>query len=322
MTAGLPAFWLGIHLLLGLLASASGSNPVKADDMHCFSRPSSCGYPDATNTGVPPGIQLTPSGSRRVRTKGAVLNGLEISGTVTVAADNVTIENSRITRSSGGSGTFAVVLNKGADGFTIKDSEVSGPASNTKGLESAVWNHYNNPGARADRVYFQRCADCWEGAGSFRNDYMVVNASYAGAHDEDIYVCSGNVNVDRSTLINRHQQTATVFGDTICGGGNNFTVTNSLLAGGGYLLYPQANSTAKVGTVEISGNRLARCRTKSVYEPGSGGTSCREGADADGLFPKGGYYGVVSTLYSGSDQEWTNNVWADDSQPFCPNRRC
>jgi hypothetical protein len=239
-----------------------------------------------------------------------------------VAANNVTIENSRITKTSGGSGTFAVVLNRGADNFTIKDSEVVGPESNTNGLESAVWNHYNNPGARAIRVYFHRCADCWEGAGSFRNDYMVVDASYSGAHDEDIYVCSGKVNVDHSTLINTHQQTATVFGDTICGGGNRFKVTNSLLAGGGYLLYPQANSSSKVGTVDISGNRLARCRTRSVFEPSSGGTSCKEGADADGLYPQGGYYGVVSSLFTGSGQSWTNNVWADNSQPVCQNRHC
>jgi hypothetical protein len=282
----------------------------------CLPSPSACGYPDATNTGVPAGTALTPSGSRTVTTNGAVLSGLDLTGTVTVAADNVTIQNSRIARSSGGIGSYAVILNDGADGFTIRDTEVLGPASDSDGLESAVWNHYNNPGATAERVYFHRCADCWEGAGTFRDAFMVVDAAYDGSHDEDIYVCGTTVDVDHSTLINTHQQTATVFGDTICGG-NDFTVTDSLLAGGGFVLYPQANSSTETGSTYISGNRIARCRSTAIYNPSSGGTACSGGADSFGYFPKGGYYGVSAYTYSGPDQIWAGNVWDDSGQPIC-----
>ena len=286
----------------------------------CLPNPSACGYPDATNTGVPAGISLTPSGSKTVSTNGAVLSGLDITGTVTVTADNVTIENSRIAKTSGGSGSYAVILNNGADNFTIRDSEISGPASNTSGLQSAVWNHYNNPGALATRIYFHRCADCWEGAGTFRDAYMVVDAAYSGSHDEDIYVCGTSVDVDHSTLVNTHQQTATVFGDTICGG-NDFTVTDSLLAGGGYVLYPQANSSSETGSTLISGNRIARCKTTAVYNPGSGGTACSGGGDSFGYYPLGGYYGIAAYTYSGPDQIWENNVWDDSSQPICDDGR-
>ena len=274
-------------LLFALLAFAGLSSAPASAAGACLPRPSSCGYPDAGNTGVPPGTPLTPSGSRTVSTDGAVLSGLEITGTVTVAADNVTIEDSRIERDSGGSGSYAVILNDGADDFTIRDTEIAGPASTTDGLESAVWNHYDNPGAIATRVYFHGCADCWEGAGSFRDDYMVVDAAYPGSHDEDIYVCGTSVNVDHSTLVNRHSQTATVFGDAGCGG-NRFVVTNSLLGGGGFVLYPQANSEGPTGTMRVAGNRFARCGTAAVYESASGGTSCKRGADANGLFPHGG----------------------------------
>jgi hypothetical protein len=303
--------------LVGLLLCSAFTSAATAA---CLPDPSACGYPDESNTGVPPGTVLTPSGSKTVSTDGAVLSGLEITGTVTVTADNVTIEDSRITRTSGGSGSYAVILNNGADNFTIEDTEVVGPISNTEGLQSAVWNHYNNPGAIARRVYFHRCADCWEGAGTFRDDYMVVDAAYSGSHDEDIYVCGTTVNVDHSTLINTHQQTATVFGDTICGG-NNFTVTDSLLAGGGFVLYPQANSSSETGSTNISGNRIARCRTAAVYNPGSGGTACSGGADSFGYYPLGGYYGVAAYAYSGPDQIWTNNVWDDSSQPICDDGR-
>jgi hypothetical protein len=282
----------------------------------CVSSPSACGYPDATNTGVPTGTALTASGSRTVTTNGQVLNGLAISGTVTIAADNVTIENSRITVPSGGNGTYGVILNSGADNFTIVNSEVTGPAGSTNGMESAVWNHYDNPGATARGDYFHHCADCWEGSGTFEGDYMVVDAFYSGSHNEDIYVCGSTVNVNDSTLFNTDGQTATVFGDALCGG-NNFTVTNSLLAGGGFLLYPQANSSSSVGTSNVSHNRFGRCLTASVYQSSSGGSECSAGADANGYFPFGGYYGVAAYSYSGGSNVWTNNVWDDSSQPVC-----
>ncbi len=308
---------LALSLLAALLACLAASVPASAA---CLPRPSACGYPDATNTGVPPGTTLTPSGSRTVTGNGTVLSGLEITGTVTVAADNVTIEDSRIVKTSGGSGSYAVILNSGAEGFTIRDSEISGPPSDTSGLESAVWNHYNNPGATASGVYFHGCADCWEGAGTFRDDYMVVDAAYSGSHDEDIYVCGTTVDVGHSTLINTHQQTATVFGDTICGG-NDFTVTDSLLAGGGYVVYPQANSSSPVGTTRIAGNRFGRCQTSAVYNPGSGGTSCSGGGDTFGYYPLGGYYGLAAYTYSGPGHVWEDNVWDDSSQPVCDDGR-
>ena len=308
-----------LAVLVATLCCSFCVGGAMATSTNCLAIPSACGYPDATNTGVPSGTTLTASGSRTVTTNGQVLNGLDITGTVVVAADNVTIENSRITRTSGGSGTYGVTLNDGADDFTIKNSEVVGPNSQSSGLQSAVWNHYGNPGATASHDYFHRCADCWEGSGVFENDYMVVDAAYSGSHDEDIYVCGAEVDVNHSTLINTHHQTATVFGDTTNGcGGNTFNVTNSLIAGGGYMLYPQANSSSRVGTMNVSGNRFARCISGEAYDSSTGGTNCANGTgDAFGYFPFGGYYGVAAYVYSGAGNVWTNNVWDNNSQPVC-----
>jgi len=326
MGGGVAGLWSGMRVLLGLLAAlAAPGHPHHERDRHrpvgCFSQPSSCGYPDATNTGVPVGVALKPSGSITVTDDGTTVSGLQITGSVTIAANGVTIEDSRIFQPHGGSGSYAVILNKGANDFSIRDSEVFGPDRRGSGLESAVWNHYDNPGARASRVYFHGCADCWEGAGAFRDAYMVVDAAYPGSHDEDIYVCGTTVNVNHSTLINRHSQTATVFGDAGCGG-NRFTVTNSLLAGGGYLLYPQANSDSRTGTMRVAGNRFSRCRTRSVYEANSGGTACAGGPDRRGLFPHGGYYGVAAYAYRGRGQVWRGNVWDDNLHAVCLSGRC
>ena len=284
----------------------------------CFAKPSSCGYPDATNTGVPAGTTLAPSSSRTISTAGTVINGLEISGTVTVAASNVTIKNSRIAPTKGGSGSYGVILNSGASNFTIEHSEVVGPAGETNGLESAVWNHYGNPGVVARSDYFHHCADCWEGPGTFEDDYMVVDAGYSGSHDEDIYVCGAAVDVEHSTLLNTYHQTATVFGDTAGCGGNTFEVKNSLLAGGGYLVYPQANATSATGTMNVSNNRFARCLNGASYDSSSGGTYCSgKVGDTNGYYPYGGFYGVAAYVFSGGGNVWANNVWDDSGQPVC-----
>lgn len=308
-------------LLAGLALLSAFALTTTAAATGCFSSPSSCGYPDATNTGVPQGTSLTASGSRTVSTNGATLSGLDLNGTVTVAADNVTIEKSRITRTSGGSGSYAVIVNKGADNFTIKDTEVVGPAGDSNGLESAVWNHYNNPGATAIRVYFRHCADCWEGAGTFRDSYMVVDAAFPGSHNENIYACGAKIDVDHSTMVNTYGQTATVFGDAACGP-NRVVVTDSLLAGGGYLIYPQANSDRRMGSMKVSRNRFARCRSTPVFDRVSGGTSCARGADSHGAFPNGGYYGVAAYYYLGPGQVWRKNVWDDNGKAVCLTGSC
>ena len=64
----------------------------------CFASPGSCGYPDPAygNVGVPRGTSLTKSGDRTVSRDGTVINGLDVSGSITVEASNVTIQNTKI----------------------------------------------------------------------------------------------------------------------------------------------------------------------------------------------------------------------------------
>ena len=312
-----PGRRLGFPLLLAVFA-ALAILPSMASAA-CFSNPSSCGYPDASNTGVPAGTTLTPSGSVTLSTPGQVLNSVDLTGSVTVTAPNVTIENSKLHTTSGGSGTRVITLNQGATGFTLKDSEVYGNGSTTNAPQSGVWNHYDNSGAQVLRSYLHGFPDSWEGrVDLFKDSYGVVDAAYSGSHDEIIYVCSTTVKVEHSTLINQHGQTATVFGDTICGGGNTFTVTDSLLAGGGYIVYPQANTTGSGGSTNVSGNRIARCTTQEVVNS-SGDHLCQGGTDEFGLFPNGGKYGYCSGSSSGC-AGFSNNVW--DNNGACIEGSC
>ena len=83
-------------------ATASSGQKVKFGAVggfqaNCIIKPSDCGYPDETNTGVPAGVMLTNSGSITVTQNGTVITGLNISGNITILANNVTIRNTRIT---------------------------------------------------------------------------------------------------------------------------------------------------------------------------------------------------------------------------------
>lgn len=86
--------------------------------------PTPSGWPDASNTGVPSGTTLTPSGGMTVTTAGAVIDGRDISGQVVVNAPNVTIRNSRIRSTA-----FRPVQNN-STGLTIQDVEIDGLDAN------------------------------------------------------------------------------------------------------------------------------------------------------------------------------------------------
>lgn len=76
---------------------------------------------DAT-TGVPAGTRLTAQAAGRITRAGAVIDGADIAGTVTIAAPNVTIRNSRIHGSA--STPYGIHVESGS--VTVVDSEIKG----------------------------------------------------------------------------------------------------------------------------------------------------------------------------------------------------
>ncbi len=82
-------------------------------------------WPDASSTGVPPGVSLTPfNGVYTVSTDGTVVSGLAIAGTIEVRANNVTIKNVAATDG----GYWVIHLNPGYGGLLVEDSDISGGA--------------------------------------------------------------------------------------------------------------------------------------------------------------------------------------------------
>jgi hypothetical protein len=297
----------------------------------CFSAPGSCGYPDPNYGNVGPSSvcsSLTSSGDITANTAGAMIQNMDIKGEVTVNAKNVTLTNDCISSDGGGTlGSRAVTIAKGVTGTQITHSDVSGANSTSQSVEEAISNNYANADTTADHDYIYNCGECVHGAWTLTNSYVIVNGTVPNCgsecpdHYEDIYCDSSTFVAEHDVLLNPEGQTAALFCDTGGGSGgpaeNHITLTNSLVAGGGYSLYPQGNSSS-VGssTMDISNNRFARCTTAQVFEAEWGSTSCKGGADSHGYWPLGGNYGVASYIYCppSTGQIWSDNVWDDNNE--------
>ncbi|WP_168202741.1 right-handed parallel beta-helix repeat-containing protein [Georgenia wutianyii] len=79
------------------------------------------GFPTAETTGVPDGVRLTDSGGLTITEPGTVVEGMHIRGTVTIAADDVTIRNSLIET---GTPQYPVKVEKGVTGALIENVEI------------------------------------------------------------------------------------------------------------------------------------------------------------------------------------------------------
>ncbi len=291
----------------------------------CFAAPGACGYPDPNYANVGPSVacsSLASSGELTVTTAGATIENKNITGGVTVAAKNVTLTNDCINLNGNGSGTSSiVVIAKGETGTQITHSSISGANNTTQSVEEAINNNYANAETVADHDYIYNCGECVHGTWTLTNSYVTSNANISGAHYEDIYCSDATSLIEHNVLINPHEQTANIFCNTGGGDGgaadNHLTITNNLFAGAGYSLYPQGNA-ASIGTstMKVVGNRFARCLTTPVTDS-EGDVTCSGGADENGYWPRGGYYGIDAYTYCppAAGQEWSNNVWDDNEEP-------
>lgn len=104
-------------------STSTGSETTADDSTGAPLDPCDRPRPGPDNTGVPAGVVLTPSGSIVVEEDGAVIEGLDIEGSITVLADNVTIRNVRLR-----SGDYYPIryFDEGNVGLVVEDSEIEG----------------------------------------------------------------------------------------------------------------------------------------------------------------------------------------------------
>lgn len=136
--------FVGCALLLSSCFTDASSSPYQVDDPAVSSPMPSPGksppvagiiFPDASNTGVPANTVLRESGSITIRQDGAVLDALHVTGTVKVAADNVTIRKSLVDNT----GLYPIRLVGGHRNLVIEDTEING---NGKGSSAVCCDNF------------------------------------------------------------------------------------------------------------------------------------------------------------------------------------
>ena len=241
----------------------------------------------------------------------------------------------------------AVALGNGANNFHIEDSTVGGTNRTSGSIGEGLRNNYSNPGALATDVRIENVGTPLHQNWTLEDSYLISNgeqhlAEQGVEHQEDWWFSNNDIVANHDTLLNPSKQTAVIFGET--GHGpcvNHETVTNSLLAGGGYLFYICANNngTGSSSAINIRQNRFARlvCTKGQVGDvEGRGGHECsgepservsyfHAGKGSGGYYPRGGFFGViyegVPIFNRGSGWEhnyWDNNLEEQPEQSHCP----
>ncbi len=231
----------------------SSSTSAPSGGSNCWAKPSACGFPDGTNTGVPAGVKLTPSGSITISKAGTVVEGLDITGCVTITASNVTLRNSRVT-STCTNGSIKISWS-GVSGVVLDHVELNGQRKvNSPGIMGSGWTGV------ALNIYDT------EDAIDVGND-VVVRDSYIhdmfvgpGAHVDGVQSTgTKNVRVIHNTIDARGSGTtsAMLFGADL-GAMDNIVADNNLLNGGGYTVYAGADPGYDSGSISFTNNRFGR----------------------------------------------------------------
>ncbi|WNI14418.1 hypothetical protein [Actinacidiphila sp. ITFR-21] len=257
------------------------------------------GFPDAATTG--PRLSMKPhrTGAMSVRTDGMVISRWDITGSLDIYADNVTIIDSRITSDN----WWGVNLRSGYSGLRILHTTITavpGKGPDNGGVDYGVSNMGDSSieVGWCDISVFGNSLSM--GQGNLHDNYVhditpFRNQGGEWQHTDPVISDGGNSGeliIRHNTLLNNTpvDQGASgsigLFADT--GAVKNVTVDGNLLAGGAYALYGggQGSSGIKV--------------TNNVF-------STR-------FHPNSGAYGAVAAWDAGgAGNEWSNNKMSDGS---------
>ena len=189
-------------------------------------------WPDAKNTGVPPGTSLTVmNGNQVITTPNLVLAGKDIRGTVDVRAAGVKIEKCKITVQNSWD-WFAILTN----GDTIiQDCTISGGNFGV--------NIINGGGAFRRNNIFGGENAIDPDDGSIIEDNYIHNMQAPGSPHYDGVECGGwsnqnNITIRHNTIdLRPHDQTGTVNLTNDFGSISNVLIENNMLLGGSYSIY-------------------------------------------------------------------------------------
>jgi len=241
-------------------------------------------FPDATNTGVPPGTTLTPSGSITTTADNQVIDALDITGRITVNHSNVLIKRCRI-RQPGGEAIYRA-WDLGLVGLNIEDCEMDG-TGNPNGAAAVVFSQYI---IRRCNVYgfgegLTASGDCTIEDNYFHDfgDYLAQ-----GAHQDGVQMEYG------SNLFLRHNTCLMNVNGNSCfwlshEPHGNVIIEDNLCAGGGYVIGCGGGGPNNNFDIRVRNNRISTM-----------------------FHPTGGFFGpFVNT----GIVEFSGNVWHETGEP-------
>ncbi|MCL3817851.1 right-handed parallel beta-helix repeat-containing protein [Aeromicrobium wangtongii] len=261
----------------------------------CAADPSSCGYPDESNTGVPGGVDLKASGSVNASKNGQVIDGLDITGEINVTASNVTIKNTRVTGGRGaGSADWVVIVRPGAENLTIQDSEITTPAGSAQDIACVFNIGDTKPTVR--RVDIHGCSAGVSSGGGLVEDSYIHDMAEVPGLSHDVGIASnggGGMTIRHNTIFNQFDQTATIAFYQDFGTQQDNLVEDNLLAGGGYCVYGGVGQFGPTSNIRFVDNRFSKK-----------------------FSPRCGFFGVVAAFtLSDPGNSWTGNYWDEDLTP-------
>jgi hypothetical protein len=269
-------------------------------------------WPDETNTGVPDGTSLTPSGGMTITTNGTTINALDITGQVLIQADNVTIRNSKITISGD-----AAIYNNGTPGqytgLLVEDCEIDG-SMEVGSTAITPWNFT----ARRCNMYGCENTLFVENDVTVEDCYIHDVIPYdpvEDPHTDGIQVAENDatdITIDHNTIFGDFRYPQIVDGGPADDGfGNsaiqvgftpvNIAITNNKLGGGGNTLRMQKASAAT--NLVVTGNRWSQEVEVAAGWP----TYTAGGRSGDPIYggfgPEDGYRAYADT--------WSDNKYLD-----------
>ncbi len=302
--------------------SSSPSSPSAAPSSPSSSTPGSCAssavsfavgsrsWPDCTNTGAPAGQALKslnspdPTGDgnstvTNITKDGTVINGVNLTGGIDVWANNVTIENSRISADS----WWGINLREGYSNLKVLHCTIVGQPG--RGPDNGGEDYGVSSAGGYVEIGWSDISEFGEGislgTGDVHDSYVhdlqafIPDGSSSYEHLDALISDGGSgLTVEHNTMLDQFspQKGASasigLFDDSQAV--TDTTVTDNFIAGGAFALYPGGGSTSQ--GITVTDNVFS-----TMYWSGSG------------------YYGPDATEYwhGGSGNTWSGNTWADGS---------
>lgn len=206
--------------------------------------PMPAAWPSTTNTGAT-GSLTAVTGDVILSKAGQVYENTRVKGTIAVTACNVTIRNVEVDSGEPYTGNstpdlFAIWLQQSEScGVTIDHvSTVTDTAPNVY-VTTSIRDARGSPVTITNsRLIGAQLGILGMSGGTIRGNYVELGPNLRGDHNDAIQGDgSSNLTIDHNTLLNPNDQTSALALYTEYGNNNNVTVSNNLMAGGGYTCY-------------------------------------------------------------------------------------